>query len=138
MMMFVLSPIPLFRNKRFMLNLKWSRETLQNLQKPGKLIRILRISIIIIKFGIIWDVSLKLFVKHIPKNWEESNMMSDLARYYQIYSQTYQIKEIVHFYQPHITNMIFDHISIGSHRSMENSKYPQSPRTKKGHMLIDR
>ena len=115
-----------------MLNLKCSRETLQNLQKPGKLIHILRI--IIIKFGKIWDVSLKLFVKHIPKNWEESNMMSDLARHYQsyqIYSQTYQIKEIVHFYQPHITNMIFNHISIGSHRSMENSKYPQGLRTKK-------
>ena len=63
------------------------------MQKPGKLIRILRI--IIIKFGKIWDVSLKLFVKHIPKNWEESNMMSDLARHYQsyqIYSQTYQKK----------------------------------------------
>ena len=27
---------------------------------------------------------------------------------------------------------------LDSHRSMENSKYPQSPRTKKGHMLIDR
>ena len=68
--------------------------------------------------------------------------MSDLARHYQsyqIYSQTYQIKEIVHFYQPHITNMIFNHISVGSHRSMENSKYvPPRLKDKKGHMLIDR